>query len=415
MIAAWARASYGGRTWREAGYALVGLPLAVAGFTCVVIPFAAGIGLAAVLAGVPVIGAALAVAHGFGEVERRRAGAMLGMRVERPFRPIRGAPAPGLAGWLRAGLGDAVAWRALLFAWLRLPIAALSFSVTVLVWAFGLVLLSYPAWFHVQAGALGDTVLDTGLSVLAVAGTGLVLLLLAPWLVRGAVLLDRLAVAGLLAPTKTSRRLVELESARSHAVNDAAQVLRRIERDLHDGAQARLVAVAMDLGVAKEILRSHPEAGQASELVDIAHTNASTAITELRDLARGIHPPALDHGLDTALATLASSTSIPVELRVDLPDRADPAIEATVYFCAAELLVNAVKHSHARRVALTVTRHGVGIRLQVRDDGTGGARVTDGGGLAGLADRAGTVDGRLSITSPPGGPTTVTIDLPIRA
>ncbi len=220
-------------------------------------------------------------------------------------------------------------------------------------------------------------------------------------------------------------RVQELERSRARVVDDSAARLRRIERDLHDGAQAQMVAVAMKLGLAREKLGTIDQATAAGaagadlarvlELVDAAHRGAKEAITELRDLARGIHPPVLDQGLGAALATLTAGSDPPVELAVDLPERPSAAIESIAYFCAAELLTNIAKHSSARHATLEAVHVPGLLRLRVSDDGTGGARPEIRGGLAGLADRIKTVDGRLQITSPPGGPTTVTIELPSHA
>jgi signal transduction histidine kinase len=217
------------------------------------------------------------------------------------------------------------------------------------------------------------------------------------------------------------QRVRELERSRARVVDDSGARLRRIERDLHDGAQAQMVAVAMKLGLAREKLaRIASGAEQADvervlELVVAAHRGAKEAITELRDLAHGIHPPVLDQGLGPALTTLAARGDVPVELVVDLPERPSAAIETIAYFCAAELLANVVKHSGARHATVEVA-HGSGLlRLRVRDDGCGGAHIEERGGLAGLAERAGTVDGRLQVSSPPGGPTVVAIELPSHA
>ncbi len=212
-------------------------------------------------------------------------------------------------------------------------------------------------------------------------------------------------------------------------VDDAAARLRRIEQDLHDGAQAQMVAVVMKLGLAREHLgkavagdgpsgASSPDRAleqRALELIDAAYHGAMEAISDLRDLARGIHPPALDEGLAPALAALAERSELPVDLTVDLPERPSPAIETIAYFCAAELLTNVAKHGSAEHVTLEAG-HGPGVVwVRVSDDGNGGAHLEPGGGLAGLADRARTVDGRLQIVSPPGGPTVVTVELPSHA
>jgi signal transduction histidine kinase len=205
-------------------------------------------------------------------------------------------------------------------------------------------------------------------------------------------------------------------------VDYSAARLRRIERDLHDGPQAQMVAVAMKLGLARESLggtagaTAEAEAVQcALELVDAAHSIAKEAIIELRDLAHGIHPPVLDRGLNPALATLAARSAVPVELVADLSGRPSAAIEAIAYFCAAELLANVAKHSGASHATLDAV-HGPGLlRVRVSDDGHGGARVDLGSGLAGLIERLRTVDGRMTISSPLGGPTVVTIELPSHA
>ena len=220
---------------------------------------------------------------------------------------------------------------------------------------------------------------------------------------------------------KNGPRVRELERSRALVVDDAAARLRRIEQDLHDGAQAQMVAVVMKLGLAREHLGSavagvRPgDLERTLELVDAAHRGAMEAITELRDLAHGIHPPALAEGLGAALALLAARTDVPVEVAVDLPERPSAAIEVIAYFCVAELLTNAAKHSGARHVTVEVTHQPGLLRVVVSDDGTGGARIEAGGGLAGLAERVKTVDGRLQVSSPAGGPTVVAIDLPSHA
>jgi signal transduction histidine kinase len=216
-------------------------------------------------------------------------------------------------------------------------------------------------------------------------------------------------------------RVRELEQSRAHAVDDSAARLRQIERDLHDGAQAQMVAVTMKLGLAMKKLghmvdgTGQTDLDRVLDLVAAAHRGAKEAITELRDLARGIHPPVLDHGLGAALTTLAARSDLPVELVLDLPERPSAAIETIAYFCAAELVANVAKHSGAGHATLEAAHVPGLLRVRVSDDGSGGARVEARGGLAGLAERVGTVDGRLQISSPPGGPTVVTVELPSHA
>jgi signal transduction histidine kinase len=213
-----------------------------------------------------------------------------------------------------------------------------------------------------------------------------------------------------------AERARELQERRARAVDQSAARLRRIERDLHDGAQVRLAALAMTLGEIKDSLEA--TAGEADEgghtrmLVSAAHRNAKETLDELRDLARGIHPPVLERGLSAALTMLAETSAIPAELRVSIRERPSPAIEAIAYFCVAELLANAAKHSGASRVAINVSDQDGELLVTVSDDGAGQACLTPGGGLAGLLERVQTVDGRLDIDSPSGGPTIVTIELP---
>jgi signal transduction histidine kinase len=223
-------------------------------------------------------------------------------------------------------------------------------------------------------------------------------------------------VRGLLSPSdELERRIAELESDRGVVVDTAAADLRRIERDLHDGAQARLVNLAMGLGLAKEKLLE----GQADEtvaaMVDEAHGEVKLALQELRDLARGIHPAVLtDRGLDAALSSIASRCTVPVKVTADLTTRPAAAIEGIAYFTVSELLQNVSKHSGARSASVDVWRADERLLIQVRDDGHGGAALDGGTGMTGLADRLGAVDGLFLIDSPPGGPTTITAELPWR-
>jgi signal transduction histidine kinase len=215
-----------------------------------------------------------------------------------------------------------------------------------------------------------------------------------------------------------AERVSELERTRTLAVEEAAAALRRVERDLHDGAQMRLAALAMNLGMAREKLDDEASADTATvrELIDAAQRNAVDALADLRDLARGIHPPALDNGLPSALATLAGSSAIPATVTADIKQRPAPAIETIAYFSAAELIANATKHSYANQIKIDIHTERPGVlRLEVADDGIGGADAARGAGLAGLAQRVSTVDGRLDVSSPPGGPTVVTVELPMTA
>lgn len=254
---------------------------------------------------------------------------------------------------------------------------------------------------------------STTLLLLAVAAVGATLL--AAWVLGDSAAYRRAYYASLEERLAAAERTQDLQAKRARAVEEFAARLRRIERDLHDGAQVRLTALAMTLGEIKENLAERADDDATLKLAVTAHQDAKDTLAELRDLARGIHPPVLDRGLEPALYALAGTSAIPVTLTVQITARPSPAIEAIAYFCAAELLANAVKHSAAAQVCITVADRDSGLALAVTDDGRGGAHLAPGGGLAGLAERVQTVDGRLDLVSPPGGPTTVTIELPGRA
>ena len=228
-----------------------------------------------------------------------------------------------------------------------------------------------------------------------------------------AIVLAALTIATLLSSPRQvemAERIETLETTRAGAVDLQDAELRRIERDLHDGAQARLVALGMSLGMAEQKLADDPE--RVGELIAEARAGAEHALRELRDLARGIHPPVLaDRGLEAALASLASSTPMSVSLSVDTANRPAPAVETAAYFVVAEALANAAKHAHAEHVAIRIAHTGETLELQVEDDGTGGANP-DGNGLRGIRHRVEALDGKLQVTSPRGGPTTIRAELP---
>ncbi|MFF8375113.1 sensor histidine kinase [Streptomyces sp. NPDC015661] len=420
------RAPFEARTWRAVLYVLIGLPLSICWFALSVALVSAGAGLLITFLGVPILAGALGMCRGFGAVERARARGLLGLDVAAP-EPVRGRTG-GAFSWMGAMLKSGASWRHLLYAVLHMPWAVFSFSVTVALWAWGWSLFTYPLWQWVFPAWVGQDgiqlygdathalYLDAPFEIAVTSAIGLVFVLIGPWVLRGLLSVDRLLVSGLLGPSRLASRVTELESDRGVVVDTAAADLRRIERDLHDGAQARLAALAMDLGLAKEKLARDPHA--AAVLVDEAHGEVKLALQELRDLARGIHPAVLtDRGLDAALSAVASRCSVPVSVDVDLPARPVPAIEGIAYFTVSELLQNVTRHSGARRAWVDVWRTENRLMLQVRDDGVGGAVASGGGGtgLAGLAERVGAVDGVLAVDSPAGGPTTVTVELPWRA
>ncbi|GIF51344.1 histidine kinase [Asanoa ferruginea] len=348
-----------------------------------------------------------------GAVHRSLAARLLDVHVDGP---------PPRTG---ARFSDGPGWRAVGYGLLKVPLA-IPQGYGAFCYVFGLVNLSYPVWWplfrnHPPGTRLGPVWALTPFGMLStrtfagtflIAAAGLAMLLVAPWLMRAGTTLDVAAMRRLLGPRRLAERVRELQLSRARAIDDAAAMMRRLERDLHDGAQIRLATLAMNLGMATEKLGAEgppPDLAQARELVTLAHRGAKDALADLRDLVRGIHPPVLDNGLGDALATLATSSAIPVTVRVDLPDRPAPAIETIAYFCAAELLANAAKHSRASHIALAVVSS-ARLTLTVEDDGVGGADP-DGPGLSGLARRIGVVDGRMRVHSPVGGPTRVEIEL----
>ncbi|MGW5489676.1 sensor histidine kinase [Streptosporangium sandarakinum] len=398
------------RAWRELIYALVTPLMAVIGLVCTVV-VALSVVSAAGVVGLPLLALGVPAARGLGAANRRLARALAGVRVADPA-PFRSRP--GLAGRIVAALGDLTGWRAVIHGLVRLPAAVLAFTVAAGLWGGGLVLLGCPLWC--RSAALPVLASYGWPGAVPASAAGAVLLLTAPWGVHLALAPERLLARTLLGPAPGEARTLRLERARAMAVDGAAAELRRIERDLHDGTAARLVTLAMRLGMALEELKhaDRPERpARARTLVEDAHRDAKETLAELRDLIRGIHPPALGEGLETALATLAARSPVPVRFDADLPERPTPAIEAIAYFCAAELLVNVARHSGARRAVLGVRASDGLLTLLVRDDGAGGAAMNAGSGLRGLAGRVAPVDGTIDVHSPPGGPTVVTVELPL--
>ncbi len=421
------------RTWAELLFMMAGMPVAFIGMAFVGITMAAGVVLAITFIGIALIGVAVRGARGIGGMQRRLAGALLDESIDDP-EPF--APRPGYLGWLQSALRDRTGWKAMAYLAVKVPLALVAFVTAFSLWWDAFRCLTYPLWGIGNRGSVAEWgavrvlfqpgYLSPGngggpFVALATVITGAVFFFVAPWPVRFFDYLDRLLMRALLAPDAMTVRVRKLEQARAQTVDASAATLRRIERDLHDGTQAQLVALAMRLGMAKEKLADpdHLDIDQVRDLVNDAHKGAKEAIVELRDLARGIHPPALDVGLEGALATLAARSTIPTELAVTIDERPSPAIEAIAYFCVAELMANVAQHAFASRSGVSCSQQGRWLRLVVRDDGVGGARAVSTGssssGLSGLADRVRTVDGNLEVTSPPRGPTVVTVDLPLRA
>ena len=293
--------------------------------------------------------------------------------------------------------------------------------VTSFLWSVALVLLTAPLWFWIPPtgprpgfdnGEHARLLIDTVPEALVATVAGAVLCVAAAWAVRAMAAAHGALALALLGPSDSQlrARVEALQASRDRAVDSAEAERRRIERDLHDGAQQRLVALAMDLGMARAKLETDPAA--ATALVGEAHEEAKRALAELRDLARGIHPAVLaDRGLDAAISALAARSPVPVGVEV-ATGRLPGPVESAAYFVVAEALANAAKHARAAEIAVRIGRHRDLLIVEVTDDGAGGADPAKGSGLRGLADRVAAVDGHLTVTSPEGGPTVIRAELP---
>jgi signal transduction histidine kinase len=414
------------RTWSELAFFLVSGLVGCLGAVFVLVTMGLGVFLAVVFVGLLIIAGSLRGLRGIGAWHRALAGHFLDEHIPEP-EPFR--PRPGFFGWLGAAFRDWAGWRALGYTVVKIPLLIFGIWLALSVWIEAFLSVFYAvigghrgvSEFGPLRGNLGVGPASGGGHREALFFYGTLLFFLAPWPMRLVVYLDRQLMRLLLSPDPMTARVRTLEESRAQTVDASAALLRRIERDLHDGTQAQLVALAMQLGQAREELANtdHPDMEQIRLLIDQAHQGAKEAIVELRDLARGIHPPVLDTGLESALATLTARAAVPTELTASMPVRPRPAIEAIAYFCVAELLANVAQHARATRASVSCIQHGPWLRIVVRDNGRGGALLTRVGssssGLAGLTDRVAAVDGHLSVASPPGGPTAITVDLPSHA
>ena len=402
------------RTWLAVIHLLAGLVIGLVAFLVVVLGITLGIGLLPVfLVGVPVLVGVLWLAGLGARAERARFALLLGVVIPPP------APVPAEPkGWRRMNLLFVArsTWLPTAYALIRLPFSLLQAIVVLSVWGLGVALVALPAYNGALPGGhahLGAFALNNLAWVALGVVIGVAMLLAAPSLTRVLAAEDAAVARWLLGPGRQARmeaRIGELETSRAGVVDAAETERRRIERDLHDGAQQRLVSLAMELGRARAKFASDPQAAEA--IVGQAHEQAKEALSELRNLVRGVHPPVLsDRGLDAALSGLAALSPVPVTVRVDLPVRPPAGVEAIAYFVVAEALTNVAKHAKASRALVTVTRSGDLLNVNISDDGVGGASL-DGQGLSGLAARVAGIDGRLLVTSPDGGPTVIEAVLP---
>ncbi|WP_113702542.1 sensor histidine kinase [Nonomuraea lactucae] len=407
------------RVLLDTRYTLVGFPATVIGFALLVAGLSAGVGTVVVWVGVPILAATLLMARGFADAER---GWLSDVLRRPPVRP-RYKPAPAGAGRFRRlvnPLTSGQSWLDLLHGILNFPLALLSFVLTVVSWAVPVLGLTYPLYGIVTSRipdnkelpellGLGDGYLVNSTFYVSL---GLVFLLLMPFVVRGSALLrSGLGRALLTGVAELKERINDLAEGRAAAVSAEANALRKLERDIHDGPQQRLVSLAMELSRAQRQLGKDPGAAQQTISSAIAATRET--LDELRALSRGIAPPVLsDRGLAPALAALAGRCTVPVELDVQVAERYQASVENAVYFVVAETLTNVAKHSRATVCTVQLSRTGDTLMLTIGDDGVGGAHVAKGHGLAGLADRLRAVDGELTVRSPDGGPTVIVAEVP---
>jgi len=394
----------------------LGLPFAIITFVIVVVMSALSIGLLPVfLLGVPVAWLTSMASRGLARLERSRAGSY--------GDPIADSVPPLVEPtWIRR-LGErarsGARWREFAHHLAQLPVCAISYALVVAAWCGSLAMTLLPllagtlpgdrAMFYFFELDATDPARFFGLAVGAIG-----LLFVAPRLTLGAAHLQWLMANQLLGPTDQDRlnaQVAEAQSRRTAAVDSAEAERRRIERDLHDGAQQRLVALAANLGAARDKLDDDPAAGK--EMVAAAHEEAKAALSEIRDLVRGIHPVILeDRGIDAALSAVVARSPVPVVLDVRIAERPPAAVESAAYFVVTEALTNVARHSGATRADVSIVRASDRLVVEIRDNGHGGADASKGTGLSGLRERVAGMGGTTYVISPEGGPTTILVEFP---
>ncbi|WP_344325255.1 sensor histidine kinase, partial [Kitasatospora putterlickiae] len=383
--------------WRDTRFLAAGIPLSLPAWLILLAPMLTLVVLGAILLSVRPLTAA----------QRGRLRALRGVEVP-PLLRSTGTPA-GLLTALRTG----VSWRQVWYHLVVGPLVAACSLAVVYGWGAGLTASTVFGWSWLMPPTSPVRYQWPKLDIPLTVG-GLLLLAVLPTVARLLARLDEAAAVRMLGPGRTAQlehRIEEVVESRAGLVDAVDAERRRIERDLHDGAQQRLTSLAMNLGLARRTLKDVPP--PAMQVIVEAHEEAQAAIDELRDLVRGLHPAVLeDRGLDAALSGIAARAPLPVRLDVELAERIAPTVEAVAYFTVSEALTNVAKHARASRADVSVRTAGGRLRLVVSDDGVGGADASRGSGLTGLRQRTASVDGSLSVLSPVGGPTTITVELP---
>ncbi|MGW3045177.1 histidine kinase [Kitasatospora sp. NPDC001159] len=390
------RPPWSAEVWRDTRFIAAGIPMAL--------PVWLAVTESKLL--FPVLSVVLLCARPLTAAQRGRLRALYGVEVP----PPRPGDAPT---WLLGRLRLVLTWRQTVYHLAAGPVLALGSVVVLYAWGAGLVLATVYAWIWLMPVGTSLRSELAGYDVLLTLA-GVLLLAAAPWLAALTAWLEVRAAQLLLGPNRAEQleqRVEEIAESRAGLVDAVDAERRRIERDLHDGAQQRLTSLAMNLGLARRTLKDVPP--EVMQVIVDAHEEAQAAIDELRDLVRGLHPAVLeDRGLDAALSGIAARAPLPVRLDVDLSAPIAPTVEAVAYFTVSEALTNVAKHARAKQVEVSVRTAGGRLRLVISDDGVGGADPSRGTGLTGLRKRAASVDGTLSVLSPLGGPTTITVELP---
>jgi signal transduction histidine kinase len=396
------------RIGADALYLLLGLVSSIVAFGVWVAGVTVSLTLCLLIVGLPVVLATFAVFRWLADLERRRAALVGGRPLAGEYRL---AADRRITARLWTAVRDPQRWKDLLYLVLFSVIGFCWGTVWLVVWGVALGSLTLPAWWWAMPpdATYMTMTIDTWQESIGAAAIGAALLPCALFLQRGLAVSEAALARWLLGPS-LSARVERLTETRAGAVDAAAAELQRIERDLHDGAQARLVALAMDLGMADERFDRDPEGARA--LVGEAREEARRALAELRDLARGMRPSLLtERGLGAAVAALAARSPVPATATVDVPEKPPPAVETAAWFVVSEALANTAKHSGARRAAVRLAQRDGSLCVEVADDGRGGADAA-GAGLRGLAQRVAALDGTLEIESRHGGPTVVRAVIP---
>ena len=416
------------KTWRAVIAVGIGLFVSVTSVSVLSTLFSIGGSLLFLLVGIPFIGLGIEAARLFARVERWRMSMVDGRPLTpHPYRAFDQNPrapwGPWIRQWAEAEFLDANRWLDVLYVLVAMPLTIIEFTVSVVLWSASVSLLIAPlAWMAARAVNPGVAAwLPGGADPIAVAAVlfvvGLVLLPVAASATRGLVVLHRAVVQGMLCvdPSDALRQdVVRLRDTRSAALEVEASELRRIERDLHDGAQQRLVLMAIDLGLAEERFDEDPAA--ARQLIADAREQARQALAELREVVRGVAPSILvDRGLVAALGAVAGRCPVPtyVDSSLGAGERLPHSVERAAYYVVTEALANVAKHSAATRCSVFLRAQPGWLFVEVRDDGVGNAGISPGGGLAGLRDRVQALDGTLEVVSPEGGPTSLRVAIPL--